>query len=96
MITLGNADDAESIFIDDLGFVHSKTRPASVFDGYEHETRDLEFFPMHTDYGHQKFRINQDGTISFVPNPDWVLGTDANTKRVKFVKRGNEHQFIFD
>ena len=52
MITLGNADDAESIFIDDDGFVHSKSRPSSVFDGYDHTNRDLEFFPMHKEYGH--------------------------------------------
>ena len=96
MITLGNAEDAESIFIDDLGFIHNKSRPTQAFDGYEHETRDLEFFPLHLDYGHQKFSINQDGTISFNPHPEWVLGTDENAKRAKFVKRGNEHQFIFD
>lgn len=31
-----------------------------------------------------------------IEHPDWVLGTDENVKRVKFVKRGNENQFIFD
>jgi len=96
MITLGDAKDAESIFIDSHGFIHSKSRPSQAFDGYEHETRDLEFFSLHMDYDHQQFSINQDGTISFNNDPNWVLGTDENVKKVKFVKKGNEHQFIFE
>ena len=51
---------------------------------------------MHEEYQHQKFAINQDGTISLQSDPDWVLGTDERSKRVRFVKKGSKNQFVFD
>ena len=95
-LTMGPAALAISVFIDKEGFIHSKDRPSQAFDSYDHYNREVEFFPLHLDYGHQRHSINMDGTISLDCDPTFVLGTDDDQKRVRWIKRGSRHQFIFD
>ena len=76
MITLGPAEEAESIWIDEHDCIHSKKYPGQAFDSHDHKYRDMEFFTAHKEYAHQRHSINMDGTISFSPDPTYVLGTD--------------------
>lgn len=44
----------------------------------------------------QYFSINQDGTISYAKNSELVLGVTGQEEVIKFVKKGDADQLIFD
>ena len=96
MLELGSEDKAIKILVDAHNHFHLADFPSLAFDGYEHESRDLEFFTNHLEYGHQKFLFNIDNTIALVNESDYVLGTDEDQKRVLFVSKGDPNQFVFE
>jgi len=55
-------------------------------------------FTSHLEYEHHKFIFNTDDTIGFVSEPDCVLGVGSNVlfKSVKWVKRGDPNQLVFE
>jgi hypothetical protein len=94
-IKLGDEKDAISIFVDEDNHIHNADKHNQTFDGYEHDHRDLEFFTKHVEYGHQKYKPQADGTILFLADEDYVLGTDAKATRVMHVKKDSAHKFVF-
>lgn len=94
-IKLGDEKDAISIFVDEDFHIHNADKHFQTFDGWDHENRDLEFFAKHTEYGHQKYRPLEDGTIQFEQDKDWVLGTDPGATRVMHVKKDSPHKLVF-
>ena len=86
---------AMSCFIDEDGTLHDADMPFAVFDGHDHLNVAPHLFTNHPEYPHQKWKINQDGTISLNKAPDYVLGCDGGIM-VKMVKRGNENQLVFE
>ena len=95
MIKLGDEKDAISIFVDEDNHIHNADKHYQTFDGYEHTHRDLEFFTKHVDYGHHKYKPQEDGTILFLHDQEYVLGTDAGSTRVMHVKKDSAHKFVF-
>lgn len=55
-IRLGEEKDAISIFVDEDNHIHNADKHFQTFDGYEHKSRDLEFFTKHQEYKHQKYK----------------------------------------
>ena len=81
--------------MDEDNHMHNAAKHFQTFDGYEHHSRDLEFFTKHSEYGHQKYKPQEDGTILFLHDREYVLGTDATASRVMHVKKDSEHKFVF-
>ena len=98
-IKLGEEKDAVSIFVDEDNHIYNANKHFKTFDGYEHESRDLEFFTKHpenhSEYEHQKYKPQEDGTILFLHDQKYVLGTDASATRVMHVKKDSQHKFVF-
>ena len=94
-ITLGDEKDAISVFLDEDCHIHNANKHYQTFDGYAHDSRDLEFLTKHVEYGHQKYMPQENGTILFLHDPEYVLGTDATTTRVMHVKKDSELKFVF-
>ena len=76
-IKLGEEKDAISIFVDEDNHIHNADKHFQTFDGYEHHSRDMLFFTKHDEYEHQKYKPQEDGTILFLDDEEFVLGTDA-------------------
>ena len=94
-IKVGDEKDAISIFVDDDNHIHNADKQYQTFDGYQHHNRDLEFFTKHVEYAHQKYQPQQDGTILFLHDKNYVLGTDAGASRVMHVRKDSAHKFVF-
>ena len=94
-ITLGDEKDAISVFLDEDYHIHNANKHFQTFDGYDHGSRDLEFFTKHFEYEHQKYMAQEDGTILFLKDEEYVLGTDAAATRVVHVKKDREPKFVF-
>ena len=95
-IKLGDEKDAVSIFVDEDNHIHNADKHFQTFDGYQHkDPRDLEFFTKHAEYGHQKYKPQEDGTILFLHDQEYVLGTDHTATRVIHVKKGSDKKFVF-
>ena len=71
-ITFGDANDekAMTIFVDGDHILNADLF-YNTLDGWEHKTRDVGtiFFTKHSEYPHQKFTVNSDGTISIDKDP---------------------------
>lgn len=94
-LNLNMAKYAMSCFIEEDGTLHDADCSAYVFDGHDHKGRAPHLFTNHPEYDHQKYVINQDGTISIKKDPEYVLGCDGGIM-VNMVKRGNENQLVFE
>merc|ERR1719329_11341 len=95
MIKLGDEKDAISVFVDEDNHIHNANKHFQTFDGYDHESRDLEFFTKHVEYKHMKYKPQEDGTILFLKDEAYVLGTDEGATRVMHVKKDSKHKFVF-
>ena len=92
-IKVGDEKDAISIFVDEDNHIHNADRHNHTFDGYKYAHRDLIFYPKHVELPHQKYEPQQDGTILFLHDPNYVLGTDSSAKRVMHVKKDSPYKF---
>jgi len=95
MMKVGDEKDAMWVFKDADNHIHNYEVPFQTFDGHDHHQRDLEFFTKHVDYGHMKYKAQVDGTILFLHDDDFVLGTDEKAERVMHVNKNSEHKFVF-
>ena len=70
----------------------------NTLDGWEHKTRrdGTLFFTKHSEYPHQKFTVNSNGTISIDKDPIYVLGTNDTQNIVKWVHFSDKNKFVFE
>ena len=78
--------EAIRVFYKD-GCLHDAGSPYQCLDGTDYRTRDVEFFSKLPGAESQQFLLNEDLTISPKSDPAWVLGTEANATKVKFIAR---------
>jgi len=97
-LEIGDANKAMRVFVDENNHIHWTEYPSLVLDGYRHEKGIPKLFTSHEEYEQQKFIFNTDDTIGFVTEPDCVLGVGSNflSKYVKWVKRGDPNQLVFE
>jgi len=88
--------DAIQVWVDKDGCICDATNPYHCFDGRGYQTGTFTFLSKQETLKHQRFTVNEDGTIGMTDFPEYVLGTDPEAaKVVKLVKNASEHKFIF-
>ena len=99
-VTFGDATDHEkvmTIFVEGDYILNTNTF-YNTLDGWDHKKRPegCVFFTKHSEYPHQKFTVNSDGTISHDCDPQYVLGTNDAQDIVKWVLQDDKNKFIFE
>ena len=78
-VTFGDSNDPNAISIFAEGdHIMNAAIPYNTLDGWDHKKRPegCVFFTKHSDYPHQRFTVNEDGTIGLNIDPKYVLGTN--------------------
>ena len=78
MLILGDKEQAINVFIDDDHHIRDADMPFQFLDGWAHLEQPAKFCTKAGNCLHQKYIINDDGTIALANDPNYVLGTDED------------------